>query len=95
MQLQTRQTLLIRDILYVLGLAKTLLFVALIMTTSHTIFFFKRDKCTIRTYAPHLRVSMTYYIPKKELFFLGNGIEASTTSYITTTSTITDKETFK
>jgi len=79
------QTLLIKDVLFVPGLAKNLLSVTQITTIRQTSVLFTRDQCVITTISPTSNKKLILHIHKDgNLFSLGIGIEPSNTGYSAT-----------
>lgn len=90
LQLTTGQHFLIKDVLYVPGLAKNLLSVAQITSTGNTTITFTQDHCVINTISPKSSQPMLFRIPKHgNLFSLGTGIDPITQSY---SSTVTQND---
>ena len=86
LRLSIGKNFLIKDILFVLGLAKNLILVAQLTSTGNIIVIFKSDQCIITIKSPISKEPMKLYIPKFEnLFSLGIGIEISSSSYSATT----------
>jgi len=86
LKLTTGQHFLIKDVLYVLGLAKNLLSMAQITSTGNTtIITFTQDHCVINTISPKSNQPMLFRIPKHgNLFSLGTGIDPLTHNYSAT-----------
>jgi hypothetical protein len=91
LKLTTGQSLLIKDILYVPGLAKNLLSVAQITSIGNTIVTFTRDQCVIKTTSPTSHQTMLFRVPKDgNLFSLGIGIDPSAQSNVATSKSDLD-----
>jgi hypothetical protein len=96
LRLSNGKGLLIKDILFVPGLAKNLISVAQLTSIGNTIVIFKSDQCIITTESPTSKEPMKLYIPKFEnLFSLSIGIEISSSAYSATTPSKSDLTTMK
>jgi hypothetical protein len=96
LRLSNGKGLLIKDILFVPGLAKNLISVAQLTSIGNTIVIFKSDQCIITTESPTSKEPMKLYIPKFEnLLSLGIGIEISSSGYSATTFSKSDLTTMK
>ena len=84
LRLSNGKDLLIKDILFVLGLAKNLISIAQLTSIGNTsIVIFQSDQGIITTKSPTSKEPMKIYIPKFEnLLSLGIGIEISSSSYL-------------
>jgi len=96
LQLPTKQTLYISDVLFVPGLVKNLISVAQITRTGHTTVIFTQSQCIIATKSPALKKQTHYRLNKTDnMFILGIGVEPFDSADTTMTSQLPDSNTTK
>lgn len=83
-QIKSGQTLLIKDILYVPGLARNLISIAQI-TLGPTVIIFKQDHCILKIQIPSSKITTRISIPKQDnLYPLGTCVQPTSSNFTAT-----------